>query len=560
MYHYNVEDNFHEPEKLADFNYKDAGDTETYLYQLFKNATDKSTYAREIIGGATRNWSTYYHISPQRTVLVRPFRDLIAKSSILELGAGCGAITRYLGEQGARVIALEGSQHRARVAGVRCTDLPNVKVYCDLIQNFDYPETFDIVTLIGVLEYAQVYLQDDDPIDALLRHAQRFLKPDGVLLLAIENQLGLKYFAGNPEDHIGQAMFGINDAYGDKTPITFGKQELISRVLRAGFQSTSLYLPFPDYKIPVSIICPLGHDKTQAPEAWNLGDLLTGSVIHDPQSIKQSSFSLEMAWQVVARNGIAADLANSFLLLCGKNDACALPDHNELLALHYGFDLGRGRETRFFARNGEIVMQTWKNAQQDENSQQEAYIRGQVWFHELLRILNRPGWKINDIVAWCKPWKAALLKVAECHADPVIEPAFAHFSIHLPGKYIDAAPFNWIPRADGNTGFFDLDWEIPFSLPLEFILFRGLCVTFVRVTSCAAPAELLPSSFGELVLKILFLLDVRLQKMDVENFLTLFNRFQNMVTGNPEDFVDFHITRLEGAPLVIRHDIRPNRN
>jgi SAM-dependent methyltransferase len=556
MYHYNAEDNFYEPEKLADFNYKDADDTEACLYQLFKNVRDKSMYADEVAGGI-RNWPTHYHLSPQRTILVRPFRNLIAKSSVLELGAGCGAITRYLGEQGAHVVALEGSRHRARVVGLRCADLPNVQVYCDLIQNFDCPETFDIVTLIGVLEYAQVYLADEDPIDALLRRARRFLKPDGILLLAIENQLGLKYLAGNPEDHIGQAMFGVNDAYGNKTPITFGKQELIARVLRAGFQSTSLYLPFPDYKMPVSIICPLGHDKAQAPAAWNLGDLLTGSVIHDPQGIKQPTFSLEMAWQVVARNGIAADLANSFLLLCGKKDACALPDHRDLLALHYGFDFGDGRETGFLAQKGEIVVQTRKNTPQDENPQQETYVQGQLWFIELLRILNRPGWKIEEIAAWCKPWKAALIEVAARHRNPVIEPTFAHFPIHLPGNHIDATPFNWIPQTNGNTGFFDLAWEIPFSLPLEFILFRGLCVTFARVTNCAVPATPLPSNTGELIFKILFLLNLRLREMDVGNFLTLFNRFQNMAMGRSEDFIDAHITQLEKAPFVIRHDAFP---
>ena len=39
----------------------------------------------------------------------------------------------------------------------------------------------------------------------MLQRVRSLLKPEGKLIVAIENQLGLKYFAGAPEDHLGQA-------------------------------------------------------------------------------------------------------------------------------------------------------------------------------------------------------------------------------------------------------------------------------------------------------------------------------------------------------------------
>lgn len=60
---------------------------------------------------------------------MRPFENDL-HGDILEIGAGCGAITRYLGECGGNVLALEGSQDAA-IARARTRDLQNVTVVSD---------------------------------------------------------------------------------------------------------------------------------------------------------------------------------------------------------------------------------------------------------------------------------------------------------------------------------------------------------------------------------------------------------------------------------------------
>ncbi|MDR2688715.1 MAG: class I SAM-dependent methyltransferase [Azoarcus sp.] len=554
MYHYDAADNIHRPDHLAEFAYKDVGNTEEHLYRLMRGVQDKSIHSAEIRCGVI-DWPTYYHLTPQRANIVRPFREHLQRSNILELGAGCGAITRYLGEQGARVTALEGSQARARIIGARCADLPNVRIYCDRIQDFSLDEKFDVVTLIGVLEYAQVYLVDDDPVDALLRHARAFLKPDGILLLAIENQLGLKYFSAAPEDHLGRAMIGINDTYGKDTPITFGRRELTDRLRRGGFATTALYLPFPDYKTPACVIHPAGYDLDHVPADWNLGTLLSGMVAHDSRNASRPTFSLEMAWPLIARNGLAADFANSFLFVCNQGgEIPRLSGHDHILAVHYGSDrpFELGKETRFVVENDVITVHTRRNTADSDEFECEAYEPGLSWFDVLLRIVNRPGWGVDELLDWCTPWKRELEKIAASNPDIGTEPAFSHFATQLPGHYLDAVPANWIIHPDGSAAFIDLEWAIPFPLPLEFIVFRGLFLTLQRVTSCAPPKQEIPLNLGHLTMTLLKHLDIDIAPGDIDNFLILYNNFHNITVGNPEGTFNRATHALEISTLPIR--------
>ena len=183
------------------------------------------------------DWPSEYHLSADRANLLRPFEEALRGSEILEMGCGCGAITRYLGETAEFVIGVEGSRRRAEIAAERCRDLSNVAVVNEQLQSIPIHHKFDVVTLIGVLEYSRLYINDTDPIGHVLAKALSYLKDDGFLILAIENQVGLKYFAGAPEDHGMGVMAGINDTYADKTPVTFGRWELEARPAISWFLS-----------------------------------------------------------------------------------------------------------------------------------------------------------------------------------------------------------------------------------------------------------------------------------------------------------------------------------
>ncbi|MCP4925119.1 MAG: class I SAM-dependent methyltransferase, partial [Gammaproteobacteria bacterium] len=208
-----------------------------------------------------------------------------------------GALSRYLGECGASVLALEGSFRRAHIARSRTRDLDNVTVVAEKLSAFETSQQFDVVTLIGVLEYAALDDDVDEPAKAMLRKAASMLKPDGVVILAIENQLGLKYFAGAPEDHIGLPMYGVEGRYKKTQPCTYGRQDLARLLSTAGLNATSFMAPFPDYKLPVSIVTEAGFCS----DGFDAGAFARQSVRRDPQLPALLGFAPERVWPEIIR-------------------------------------------------------------------------------------------------------------------------------------------------------------------------------------------------------------------------------------------------------------------
>ena len=214
--------------------YSDGDEAELHIARIIEQADDISVLSTELRQHCT-DWPTLYHLSGTRANILRPFATALT-GDILEIGAGCGAITRYLGESGANVLALEGSQRRAAIARSRTRDLKNVMVLAEKFDQFQCDHRFDVITLIGVLEYANLFMASENPALAMLKHARSLLKPEGKLIIAIENQLGLKYFAGSPEDHLGRPMYGIEGRYRKDQPQTFGRAALANLLTECRLQ------------------------------------------------------------------------------------------------------------------------------------------------------------------------------------------------------------------------------------------------------------------------------------------------------------------------------------
>src|SRR5580704_12803313 len=251
-YHFDSAFHLFRPLDGGDFSYSDGAEAESRLLTVVTSANDRSTFSPELAASIT-DCVSEYHLSKSRHCLLRPL-GIQAGNKVLELGCGCGAITRFLGEIGAQVVAVEGSLRRARVAAERCRDCSHVRVVVDDLLHFETDERFDWVLLVGVLEYAAVFSEAADPFQHYLRSVTRFLGPAGKLVVAIENKLGLKYFNGCAEDHVGVPFFGVQDLYHGKTPRTFGRRELIAQLENAGLPCHRFFYPFPDYKLPSVIL------------------------------------------------------------------------------------------------------------------------------------------------------------------------------------------------------------------------------------------------------------------------------------------------------------------
>lgn len=213
-----------------------------YLKEYGENGY-KTIFSKDI------SWPVFYHITPIRKNILNwyPFKE---KAEVLEIGAGMGAITGVLCDNAYQVTSVELSKQRATAIMERCKDKENLEIIVGNFNDIKFDKKFDYITLIGVLEYAPLYTNTDNPFHDFLIQIKSLLKEDGKLLIAIENQYGMKYFSGALEDHTGIMFDGIMGYSNKKGIRTFGKEELKSILKNAGFEYNKFYYPMPDYKLP----------------------------------------------------------------------------------------------------------------------------------------------------------------------------------------------------------------------------------------------------------------------------------------------------------------------
>ena len=229
--------------------YKDGSEEE--LLSIVQN-TDESGY-NDIIT-ARRSWPILYHLSDIRGNIV-DFLPFTKEDEVLEIGAGCGAITGTLARHAGHVDCIELSKARSLVNATRHQRMDNINILVGNFQDIEKTLTkqYDYITLIGVLEYAASYIASDKPYEEFLTIIKKHLKPKGRLIIAIENKYGLKYWAGCKEDHIANFMSGLEGYVGVDSVKTFSKNGLTKLLDSIGLSCVDYYYPYPDYKLPLSI-------------------------------------------------------------------------------------------------------------------------------------------------------------------------------------------------------------------------------------------------------------------------------------------------------------------
>lgn len=200
------------------------------------------------------SWPILYHFSHVRKNIVE-WLPMTGQEHVLEIGAGPGAITGVLAEKAKDVTCVDLSRKRCLINAYRNQEYGNIRI---LVGNFQdiaegLEEKFDLITLIGVFEYAQFSIQSPQPFHDYLQAIRRLLAPGGRLVIAIENRLGLKYWAGATEDHTGVYFEGLEGYPTTDYVRTFSRPELEKLFHGAGFGSCDFYYPYPDYKLPERI-------------------------------------------------------------------------------------------------------------------------------------------------------------------------------------------------------------------------------------------------------------------------------------------------------------------
>lgn len=252
-------------------------------------------------------WSTFYHLTHIRKNIINwyPFSP---EAEVLEIGCGMGAITNELCEKCKAVTAVELSQKRATGALLRCREKENLEIIVGNLNDIQFEKKYDVITLIGVLEYQGSYTDTDTPYLDFLRKVRSLLKPDGKLLIAIENQYGLKYWCGALEDHTGLPFDGLNQyTISNRKVKTFSKKALDTLIKESGFQDTYFYYPMPDYKLPMVI-----YSQNCLPQNANMMNMQYYYVPDDYTLVAREG----KIYDDLIQNQVFEFFANSFLVEC----------------------------------------------------------------------------------------------------------------------------------------------------------------------------------------------------------------------------------------------------
>ena len=288
--------------------YTDGNKIENELLDIVKNNSEDDF--DEILKNKN-SWPLFYHLSFMRKNILSGI-NISKKDDVLEIGSGCGAITGYLCDVANKVTCIELSLKRSKINAYR-NNKTNLEIFVGNLEDVIFDKKFDIITLIGVLEYAEGFITElEDKYVFFLKSIQKFLKPNGKVIIAIENRFGLKYWSGYREDHYGEFFVGLENYYNvkEKKAKTFTKNELIEIFNKAGYNKYKFYYPYPDYKFTTDI-----YSDEYLPKK---GELNQNEYAFDNSKIHL--FDQSKVFDSIIQSDLFPEFSNSFLCILGYED------------------------------------------------------------------------------------------------------------------------------------------------------------------------------------------------------------------------------------------------
>lgn len=258
------------------------------------------------------SWPILYHLSAQRENIV-DWLPIDKSMKVLEIGAGCGAITGALSRMAGKVDCVDLSRKRSMINAYRHEDCDNVTINVGNFQDIepDLDTDYDYALLIGVFEYGQSYIGGENPFEDFLKIIRRHVKASGNIVIAIENRYGLKYWAGCREDHLS-TFFSSIECYKDGGGVrTFSKNGLEQIFEACGEKDYHFYYPYPDYKFMTTLFSDKGLPKK--------GELYNN--LRNFDNDRMLLFDEQAAFDGLLDEGQFPFFSNSYLVVIGGRPA-----------------------------------------------------------------------------------------------------------------------------------------------------------------------------------------------------------------------------------------------
>ncbi|MHB1172814.1 MAG: glycosyltransferase, partial [Lacisediminihabitans sp.] len=437
--------------------------SEESVLEIIRISSDISASSTELLSRAS-TWPEKYHTDPARANVLRSL-DIPHDSRVLEIGAGCGPITRYLGETVALVDALEPATARARVARERTKDLHNVEVFVGELADLPREAAYDVIVVVGVLEYIATGAKDERPYLEFLEAIKSRLEPGGSLVLAVENKLGVKYLAGSPENHTGRAFDSIEDYPHGTNARTFGRAALQEMLGQAGF-SANLLGVFPDYKMTRAV---LDYERLPAHARQLLYQI--PNFPSPARGLDQLALASEgLLWRELVEAGLAPEFPNSFLAIgqLNKDSVKLWPED---------------RAAGFFANHRRQSFQAQTIVQRHGDSVR--FVRS---FAPEPSPLISTEMSVASFVSGA-PFIEIFADASDTARRELLQSwrSLVEASASEGGTPVDAIPLNVLVDADGQLELIDIEFRSP-DYSREFVIERGVFWLGIQLAQTTSPA------------------------------------------------------------------------
>ena len=452
------------------------------------------------------SWPIFYHLTNIRKNLLNwyPFQG---EENVLEIGSGCGAITTLLCEKCRKVTAVELSKRRATATRLRCREKDNLEVIVGNLNDIEFGEKYDYITLIGVLEYQGKFTDGKNPYRDFLAKIKSLLKKGGKLLIAIENKYGAKYWCGAAEDHSGIPFDGLNqyELSGGKVR-TFAKAELEELLKESGYTDLFFYFPLPDYKLPVVI-----YSEKYMPKDEYMENMLPYYIPSD-----QTLFIREKdLYKDIVDNDVFGFMANSFLVECSiaSENGIKEEDDRVIFALLNSHRKNKYRIGTLIENSGKVAKYALESSAAYNHLTAVLRNTERMESRGLLVLPHRmEGKRLLTEFASCPTLEDVLREAAirkdknmiwniwdnlleqiEMSSEAADEKSCIMYELELDEYrknnnyggilkkgYLDMIPRNCFVK-DGRYFWYDQEWLMD-NIPSKFIWLRGMLITYDRVS------------------------------------------------------------------------------
>lgn len=219
----------------------------------------------------------YVIVGDERRADWRYLLPLSQDSVALDLGCGWGAIAIALSEICGSVIAMDATWERISFLNIRKEQQKIENLFPihggDQLEFPFYDNYFDLVSMVGVLEWIGTWYINAKPRDAQITALKKIcslLKKGGYLYIGIENRFGYQYLVG-AKDHNGLPFVSIlprllanfvsklftGEAYTTYQYSIYGYKKIL---WEAGFSEIQFFSPLPQYRTPLFYL-PLSSNK-----------------------------------------------------------------------------------------------------------------------------------------------------------------------------------------------------------------------------------------------------------------------------------------------------------